>query len=69
MTEEQKFDMYKFRIDVKEDDVNKCREGIPVILYFAGYCCYAIFKKIKCNSCKDLICGRNILNKQLFSRV
>ena len=24
MTEEQKLDVYKFRIDVKEDDINEC---------------------------------------------
>ena len=43
--------MYKVKI---EDDVNKCREVHPVILYLAGDCCDAIFKKIKCNNCKDL---------------
>ena len=42
-----------------EDDINKCREVLPVILYLAGYCCYAVFKNIKCNSCKDLISGRD----------
>ena len=36
MTEEQ--NVYKFRIDVKEDDINKCREVLSVILYLAGYC-------------------------------
>ena len=57
VTAEQKLDSYKFRIDVKEGDIKKCREVLPVIL--AGYCCYAVFKKIKCNSCKDLISGRD----------
>ena len=58
--EEQKLDVYKFRIDVKEDDMNKYREVLPVILYLAGYCCYVVFlKKIKGNSCKDLISGRD----------
>ena len=38
VTEEQKLDVYKFRIDVKEDDINKCREVLPVILYLSGYC-------------------------------
>ena len=57
MTEEQKLDVYKFRIDLKEDDIIKCREVISVIQYFAGYCCYVVFKKIKCKSCKDLISG------------
>ena len=50
--------MYKFRIDVKED-INECREVLPFILYLAGYCCYVVFKKIKCNSCKDIISGRD----------
>ena len=59
MTEEQKLDVYKFRIDVKEDDINKSREVLPVILYLTGYCCYVVFKKIKCNCCKDLISGRD----------
>lgn len=57
VTEEEKLYIYKYRIDVKEDDVNNCREVLPVILYLAGYCCYAVFKKSKCNSCKDLISG------------
>ena len=59
VTVEQKLDVNKFRIDVKEDDINKCKEVLPVILYLAGYCCYAVFKKMKCNSCKDLISGRD----------
>ena len=54
MTEEQKLDVYKFRIEYY---VNKCREVLHVILYIAGYCCYIVFKKIKCNNCKDLISG------------
>ena len=59
ITEELKLDSDKFRIDVKEDDINKCREVLPIILYLADYCCNAVFKKIKCNSCKDLISGRD----------
>ena len=39
VTEEQKLDVYKFRIDVKEDDINKRREVLPVILYLANYYC------------------------------
>ena len=45
--EEQKLDVYKFRIDVKEDDINKCREVLHVILYLAGYCCHVVFNKMK----------------------
>ena len=57
VTTKQKLDEYKYRIDVKDDDVNKCREIISVIIYFAGYCCHAVLKKIKCNNCKSLISG------------
>ena len=46
------------KVDVKEDDV-KCREVLPVILYLVGYCCHAVFKKIKYNCCKDLISRRD----------
>ena len=35
MTEELKLGVYKFRIDVKEDNVNKCREILPIVLYLA----------------------------------
>ena len=30
MTEVQKFDIYKFRIDQTDDDVNQCREVLSV---------------------------------------
>ena len=65
VTEEQKLDVYKFRIDVKEDDINKCREVLPVIIYLINYCCFVVFKKIKCNSCKDFISGRDNAEKYL----
>ena len=51
VTKEQNLDVNIFRIDVK-DDINKCWEVLPVIVYLAGYCCYAAFMKIKCNSSK-----------------
>ena len=57
LTKEPKLVVYKFRSDVKED-VNICKV-LPVILYITSYCCYAVLKKIKCNSCKNLISGRN----------
>ena len=55
VAKKQKLDVYKFRIDVKDDDVNKCREVLPVTIYSAGYCCYAVLKKIKCNIYKKFI--------------
>ena len=45
----------------------KHREVLPVILYLTGSCCYAVFRKIKYNSCKDLRCEKNTLNKLLLS--
>ena len=70
---EQKLDVHIFRIDVKEADINKWRKVLPVILYLADYCCYVVFKNIKCNICKDLISGRDNVEeitwkKQLFLR-
>ena len=58
VTEEQKWDVYEIRTDVNLDDLNKCRV-VPVILYLISYCHYAVLKKIKGNSCKDLIYGRD----------
>ena len=29
------------------------------MLYIAGFCCYAVLKKIKSNSCEDLVSGRD----------
>ena len=55
--------MYKFRTDVKEDFITKWREVLPVILYLTGYCCLVVFKKLKCNSCKDLISERDNLEE------
>lgn len=63
MTREQELHVYKFNIDVTEDDVNQCKEVLPVILYLAGYCCHAVFKKLKCNSCKNLISGREAVEE------
>ena len=65
VTEEQKLNVYKFRTDVKEDDINFSRKVLPVILYLASYCCYVVFEKIKCNSYKDLISGRDNVKKYL----
>lgn len=49
-------DKQKFsEMTVTEDDVKKCEELLPVIVYLAGYCCYAVCKKNKCDHCKHLI--------------
>ena len=63
VTEKQKLEVYKFRINVKEDDVNKYRKVLPIIRYLAGNYRYAVFKKIRCNSCKNLISRRNIVEE------
>ena len=59
MTEEQNLDVYKFNIDVTDNDVHQCKEVLPIIIYLAGYCCNAVFKKMKCYSCKSLVSGRD----------
>ena len=46
--------VYKFGIDLKEDDVNKCGV-LTLIPYKAGYCYHVVCQKIKYNCCKDLI--------------
>ena len=72
MTEEPKLHVYKFRIDLKEDDVNKCGV-LTLIQYSADYCYHVICPKIKCNSSKDLIFGRDnvkeILEKNRYFQV
>ncbi len=50
-----KLDLHKITIDVSENDIKRCKEFLPVVTYLAGYCCYAVYKKLKCNFCKDLI--------------
>ena len=58
MTEEQNLDVYKFNIDVTDNDVHQCKV-LPIIIYLAGYCCNAVLKKMKCYSCKSLVSGRD----------
>ena len=43
MTEEQNLDVYKFNIDVTDNDVHQCKEVLPIIIHLAGYCCHAVF--------------------------
>ena len=58
MTEEQNLDVYKFNIDVTDNDVHLCKEVLPITIYLAGYCCNAVFKKMKCYSGKSLVSRR-----------
>lgn len=48
-------DMEKFCITVSESDITQCQKVLPVIVFLAGYCCYAVFKKTRCNDCKSLV--------------
>lgn len=45
----------KFKIMISKDDIEKCKKVLPVIVYVAGYCCYAVQKKNNCKHCKDLL--------------
>ena len=44
MTEEQNLDVSKL-MDVTDNDIHHCKEVLPIIIYLAGYCCNAVFKK------------------------
>ena len=57
MAGQQNLDLYRFNIDVSDEDIKESMEVIPIIYYLAGYCCYAVFRKNKCNGCKNLITG------------
>lgn len=54
-------DTDQFNINVLESDIDNCKESdvLPIIVYLAGYCCYAAFKKMKCNFCKDILTFSN----------
>ena len=52
-------DIEKFNLTVSQSDIDKCKEVLPVIVYLAGYYCYAVFKKTKCSYCKDLVTYNN----------
>lgn len=40
-------------IHLEEGDFAKVQHEMPVITYLAGYCCYNIVKKFKCDFCKS----------------
>ena len=42
-------------LEVTSEDISKCKDILAVITYLAGYCCYAVSKKMKCLFCKDMI--------------
>lgn len=44
-----------FTVEITENDIEKTMEYLPVLTYLAGYCCYVVTKKNKCNSCRDLV--------------
>lgn len=54
-------DTDQFDINVLESDIENCKESdvLPVIVHLSGCCCYAAFKKMKCNFCKDILTFSN----------
>ena len=46
------FEVY---INIKNSDIKLCENVLPVIVYLAGYCCYAVNKKMKCKACFEII--------------
>lgn len=39
-------------IKVSPEDIEACSDYLPVVAYIAGYCCYSILRKYKCEQCK-----------------
>ena len=53
--------MEKYDVEVTQGDIEECMDLIQVITYLAGYCCFAVSKKIKCELCKELLtCNEDI---------
>lgn len=48
-------DIQLYDLSVSRSDFKVCDDVLPVIVYLAGYCSYAVVKKMKCNHCKDLV--------------
>lgn len=46
---------YHKYVEVSQEDIDKCNDCLPVIVYLAGYCCYAVTKKMNCLSCKEMV--------------
>ena len=42
-------------IAITAEDAEQGKNYLPAITYIAGYCCYSANKKLKCQTCKDLI--------------
>ena len=55
MNNQESVNVDSFDADVSQDDIDKCIDLFPVITFLAGYCVYALVKKLKCSSCKDLL--------------
>lgn len=41
-------------VNVTKDGIAACQDVLPVIVYLAGYCSFAVFKKLNCRICKEL---------------
>ena len=42
-------------VSVCEKGIDNCNDILLVMVYLAGYCCFAVLKKLKCNSCRSMI--------------
>ena len=41
-------------LNIVKRDFDDCETILPIIVYLAGYCCYTVDKKVKCQLCKEL---------------
>ncbi|XP_064093175.1 uncharacterized protein LOC135205849 [Macrobrachium nipponense] len=53
-------------LQVTQNDIDNCKGVFPIITYLAGYCCYSVYKKGKCNSCKEMITGEH--DEEIFPK-
>lgn len=56
LTSEENFDNYFSPvIAVEDEDFESIMSEMPVVTYLGGYCCYVALRKVRCDTCKNII--------------
>lgn len=42
-------------VNVSDQDLKDTEPDLPVLTYIAGYCCFSVIKKFKCDNCKQFL--------------
>ncbi|XP_023231795.1 uncharacterized protein LOC111631721 [Centruroides sculpturatus] len=51
-------------------EIENYNEDLPILTYIAGYCCYSVLKKLKCEFCKDMLVLSEVLeDEELYSLI